>query len=179
MTTPFVGEIQMFGFNYNPYGWAFCNGAIMPIQQNAALYALLGVAYGGNGQSTFQIPNLVARAACGQGQGPGLTPRTLGEPFGVTDVSLTEQQMPAHRHTLTAFQQSNADKRSGAPVAGGGLSQPGSNSVKPFSSSAPTTPMSPAMLKPSTGSALPHANQQPYLAVNFCIALWGEYPSFG
>jgi len=178
MTTPFLGEIQMFGFSYNPYGWALCNGATVAIQQNTALFSLLGVTYGGNGVSTFQLPNLVSRAACGQGQGPGLTPRTLGETFGVSDVTLTQQQMPAHQHVLTAFQQSDTSKRSGVPVQGGGLSQPGSNAVKPFSSSPPTTPMSAGMLKPAGGNALPHANQQPYLAVNFCIALQGVFPIF-
>jgi microcystin-dependent protein len=178
MTSPFVGEIQMFGFDYNPYGWAFCNGATVPIQQNAVLYSLLGIAYGGNGQSTFQLPNLAARAACSQGTGPGLTPRERGETFGAASVTLTEGQMPAHQHVLTAFQQSDTTKRSGTPTTGGGLSQPGSNAVKPFSSSPPTTPMSPSMLKPFVGGALPHANQQPYLAVNFCIALTGVFPSF-
>lgn len=179
MTTPFVGEIQMFGFDFNPQGWAFCNGATLPIQQNTALFALLGVNYGGNGRNTFQLPNLVTRAACGQGQGPGLTPRVMGETFGDAAVTLNQLQMPAHQHVLTAFQQSDATKRSGVPVAGGGLSQPGSNAVKPFSSSPPTTPMSPGMLKPAAGDTLPHSNQQPYLAVNFCIALQGEFPSFG
>jgi microcystin-dependent protein len=178
MTTPFVGEIQMFGFDYNPYGWAFCNGATLPVTQNSVLYSLLGITYGGNGSSTFQLPNLVTRAACAQGAGPGLTPRRAGDTFGVTAVTLTEQQMPSHQHVLTAFQQSDPAKRSSAPVAGGGLSQPGSNAVKPFSTNPPTTPMSPTMLKPTSGAAQPHANQQPYLAVNFCIALTGDYPVF-
>ncbi|MFG3450228.1 MULTISPECIES: phage tail protein [unclassified Stenotrophomonas] len=179
MTTPFIGEIQMFGFDYNPYGWAFCNGTTLPVTQNTVLYSLLGVMYGGNGSSTFQLPNLVTRAACGQGTGPGLTPRRAGDAFGVTAVTLTEQQMPAHQHVLTAFQQGDTTKRSSTPVQGGGLSQPGSSTVKPFSSSPPNAPMSPTMLKPAAGGAQPHANQQPYLAVNFCIALTGDYPSFG
>ena len=178
MTTPFIGEIQMFGFNYFPNGWAFCDGSLVNIQQNTVLYALLGVNYGGNGSSNFRLPNLIARAACEQGQGPGLTNRRLGETFGVPEVALTTQQMPAHQHVLTAFQQSDTTKRSGTPVAGGGLSQPGSNAVKPFSSSPPNTPMSVNMLKPNNGGASAHSNQQPYLAVNFCIALQGVYPNF-
>lgn len=179
MTEPFVGEIQMFGFNFNPRGWAFCNGATLAIQQNTALFALLGTQYGGNGRTNFQLPNLFARGACSLGQGPGLTPRTMGETFGMQTVSLTTQEMPAHPHVLTAFLQSDTTKRTGTPVSGGGLSQPSSNAVKPFSASAPTTPMSPNMLRPFTDGNQPHSNQQPYLAVNFCIALEGIFPSFG
>jgi len=178
MTTPFVGEIQMFGFNYNPQGWAFCNGAIVPISQNSVLFALLGVTYGGNGTTHFQLPNLVARAACSQGQGPALTARQLGDTFGAAEVTLVPPQIPVHSHGLTAFQQSDANKRSGAPSVGGGLSQPGSNAVKPFSTSPPTTPMAPDMLAPTVGTTQPHSNQQPYLAVNFCIALQGVFPDF-
>lgn len=182
MTEPFLGEIQIFGFDFNPSGWAFCSGALLPIQQNTALYSLLGVQYGGDGRTTFQLPNLAARAACSQGSGPGLTPRTMGDTFGLTSVALTEQQMPAHQHGLTAYLQSDATKRTGVPVNGGGLSQPSTNVVKPFIAATPSTPttlMSPSMLKPSTGTAQAHANQQPYLAVNFCIALQGVFPAFG
>lgn len=179
MTTPFIGEIQMFGFNYSPSGWAFCDGTMMNIRQNTTLFSLLGTVYGGDGQNTFQLPNLMSRAACGSGQGPGLSPRSMGETFGTNSVTLTQLEMPAHQHVLTAFQQGDATKRSGTPVAGGGLSQPGSNAIKPFSESAPTTPMSPRMLQPITAPAQPHSNQQPYLAVNFCIALQGDFPSFG
>lgn len=178
MTTPFLGEIQVFGFNFSPAGWAFCNGATLSIQQNSALFALLGIQYGGNGSSTFQLPNLVARGACQQGQGPGLTSRPIGQPFGVNQVTLDATQLPAHRHTLTAFAQTDTTKRSGSPVTGGGLSLPTSNAVKPFSNAAPTTALSPSMLTPSAGGGQPHANQQPYLAVNFCIALQGAFPAF-
>lgn len=179
MTTPFIGEIQMFGFNFNPYGWAFCDGTLMPIQQNAALYSLLGTVYGGDGRTTFQLPNLMSRAACGNGQGIGLTTRSMGDAFGTSNVTLTQQEMPAHQHVLTAFQQGDTTKRSGTPSDGGGVSQPNSNSIKPFSESQPTTPMSPFMLEPFINGGQPHANQQPYLALNFCIALQGEFPSFG
>ena len=178
MSEPFIGEIQMFGFDYNPYGWAYCNGATMAVQQNTALYSLLGVAYGGNGTSTFMLPNLTSRAACSMGQGPGLTPRDMGETFGDFAVTLNQSQMPTHQHDITVFQQSDATKRSGTPTSGGGLCQPGANTVKPFSTAAPNTPMSPTMLKPVTNGGLPHSNQQPYLAVNFCIALNGVFPSF-
>lgn len=179
MTEPFVGEIQMFGFNFNPRGWAFCNGATLPIQQNTALYSLLGVNYGGNGSTTFQLPNLVARSACSQGQGVGLTARSLGSSFGVSAVTLNTQEMPIHQHTLTAFVQPDATKRGGMPGVGGGISQPSATTVKPFSTATPDTPMSPTMLKPANGGGQAHENRQPYLAVNFCIALQGVFPSFG
>lgn len=177
MTQAFLGEIQLFGFNYSPVNWASCNGTTLPLQQHTALFSLLGTQYGGNGTTTFQLPNLVMRAPCQQGSGPGLQPRIVGEAFGVAQVTLDQNQMPAHRHTLTAFAQTDAGKRSGVPVTGGGLSLPSSNAVKPFSNAVPDTALSPSMLGPSGGN-LPHSNQQPYLAVNFCIALQGVFPQF-
>lgn len=178
MTEPFLGQIQTFGFNFSPKGWAACNGATLAIQQNTALFALLGVQYGGNGTATFQLPNLVMRSPCQQGNGPGLSPRMIGETFGVAEVALTLPEMPAHRHTLNAFAPADISKRSGAPVAGGGLSMPASNAVKPFSNAAPNTALSPSMLAPNSGGNQSHENRQPYLAVNFCIALQGVFPSF-
>ena len=174
MTQPFIGEIQLFGFNFNPRGWAFANGALLPISQNTALFSLLGTNYGGNGTTTFQLPNFAGRAGCEQGSGPGLTPRSLGETFGVNTVTLTSNQIPSHNHVINAFAPANAN----APVANGGLSQPGSAANKVFSSGAPNTTFAPNMLQPSTGGGQPHQNQQPYLGVNFCIALQGVYPSF-
>lgn len=178
MTEPFIGQIQPFGFNFAPANWAFCNGATLAIQQNTALFSLLGIQYGGNGTNTFQLPNFSARATGGSGTGAGLSPRSVGDTFGVAQVTVSIDEMPAHRHTLTAFAQTDTTKRSGVPVAGGGLSLPGSNAVKPFSNAAPNAPLSPSMLQPSSGGSQPHANQQPYLAVNFCIALQGVFPSF-
>jgi microcystin-dependent protein len=174
MTEPYIGEIQLFGFNFNPRGWAFCNGATLPISQNTALFALIGVTYGGNGQTTFQLPNFAGRAGCEQGQGPGLSPRTLGETFGTNTVTLTGAQIPLHNHVINAF----APPTSGSPVANGGLSQPSVVANKPFSSGAPNTTLAPNMLQPNAGGGLPHQNQQPYLGVNFCIALQGIFPSF-
>lgn len=178
MSEPFIGEIQMFGFNFNPRNWAFCNGATLPIQQNTALFALLGTTYGGNGQTTFQLPNFAARAGCEQGQGPGLTDRNLGETFGVNTVTLTSTQIPLHNHGINGFLPQDASKRSGSPAINGGLSQPSSNANKVFAASAPNTTFAPNMLSPSQGGGLPHENQQPYLGVNFCIALQGVFPSF-
>lgn len=174
MTQPFIGEIQLFGFNFNPRGWAFANGATLPISQNTALFSLLGVTYGGNGQTTFQLPNFAGRAGCEQGTGPGLTQRSLGQTYGVNTVTLIGTQIPSHNHVINAFLPQN----SSSPVANGGLSQPSINTNKPFSSGAPNTTLAPNMLQPSTGGGFPHENQQPYLGVNFCIALQGIYPSF-
>ena len=174
MTQPFIGEIQLFGFNFNPRGWAFANGATIPIQQNTALFSLLGVTYGGNGQTTFQLPNFAGRAGCEQGNGPGLSPRTLGQTFGVNTVTLTSNQIPSHNHVINAYLPASA----GSPVANGGLSQPSKNANKTFNSSAPNTTFAPNMISPSQGGSQPHENQQPYLGVNFCIALQGAFPSF-
>lgn len=178
MTDPFLGQIQTFGFNFTPAGWAACNGATLSIQQNTALFSLLGIQYGGNGTTSFQLPNLVMRSPCQQGNGPGLSPRTIGDTFGVAQVPLATTELPAHRHTVNAFAPADIAKRSGAPVAGGGLSMPASNAVKPFSNATPNTALSPSMLAQSSGGNQAHENRQPYLAVNFCIALQGIFPSF-
>lgn len=180
MTEPFFGEIQIFAFPYAPEYWAFCNGAALPIRQFSPLYALLGTRYGGDGQTTFKVPNLSARAACSAGTGEGLTPRAVGQAFGVPAVTLTTQQMPAHTHELTAFVQNDTGLRASIPVVGGGLSMPGSNANKPYGGAepaVPNVPLPPQMVLPA-GGGLPHTNQQPYLAVNFCIALQGVFPQF-
>ncbi|MCI2263827.1 phage tail protein [Xanthomonas indica] len=177
MTEPYLGEIQLFGFDYNPYGWALCNGAVLPITQNSALYSLLGVAYGGNGSSTFQLPNFTARAGCQQGPGPGLTAHTLGSNFGSAGVSLQSTQIPMHQHGVNAFSQPDPAKKTGAPASGAALSSLNSTSERPFLAVAPNTQFSPTMVMP-TGKGLAHENRQPYLAVNFCIALSGDYPVF-
>ncbi len=178
MTQPFIGEIQLFGFNFNPRGWAFCNGATLPIQQNTALFSLLGTTYGGNGQTTFQLPNFAGRAGCQQGQGPGLTPRSLGETFGTNTVTLTSTQIPQHNHGINAFSQSDATKKSGSPSNGSALSSLGNGNAKPFIAAPINTQFAPNMIQPSAGGGQPHQNQQPYLGVNFCIALQGVFPSF-
>lgn len=175
MTQPFVGEIQVFGFNFAPRGWAQCNGALLSIPQNTALFALLGTTYGGNGTTTFALPNLIGRAACNQGQGPGLTRRTMGETFGQTAVSLTAQQMPSHQHGLTVYAQNDQTRRSHEPATGSALSNPGTGST--FVNSAPTTSFAPTLIGPA-GGGQSHENQQPFLAINICIALQGIFPSF-
>lgn len=175
MTEPFVGEIQAFGFNFAPRGWAQCNGALLSISQNTALFSLIGTTYGGNGTTTFALPNLMGRAACHRGQGPGLSDRGQGNAFGASSVTLSAAEMPPHQHALTLYAQPDQTVRSGEPAAGSAVSNPGTGS--PFVASTPTTTFAPSLMGP-TGGNQPHPNEQPYLGANFCIALQGVYPSF-
>ena len=177
MTEPFIGEIQIFGFQFNPRGWAFCNGATMSIAQNTALFSLLGTTYGGNGQTTFQLPTFIGRANMHRGQGPGLSPREIGEVYGTQTVALAQNEMPAHAHGMNAYSQTAVGSGTGTPVNGGGLSfLAGSTNARTFNAS-PDTTMAPYMLAGFNGGSQPHENQQPYLAMNFCIALEGIFPS--
>lgn len=176
MTTPYLGEVQIFGFNYAPYNWALCNGATLAISQYSTLYALLGTAYGGNGTSTFQLPNLTTRAPCSQGMGPGLSQRVMGQAFGEAAHTLISNEMPKHSHVPQAF--GGTGTRSPQPAANAALTSSGVfedyNNTQP-----PTTNTT---LLPTTvgiyGGSQPHENRQPFLAVNFCIALQGVYPNF-
>lgn len=174
MTTPYLGEVQIFGFNFAPYGWALCNGATLSISQYATLYALLGTAYGGNGTSTFQLPNLTARAPCSQGTGPGLTQRVIGQSFGESAHTLISNEMPMHNHTAQGC--GGAGTRSPQPAANAALTSSGVFEEYNKDQQSNTT------LLPSTlsiyGGSQPHENRQPFLAVNFCIALAGVYPQF-
>lgn len=176
MTTPYVGEIQVFGFNYTPYGWASCNGATLQIQQYTALFSLIGTQYGGNGVTTFQLPNFTGRAPCGQGQGTGLTQRVMGETFGTNTVQLDITQIPAHTHQLTLRRQTDASLQRNVPQAGDGLTSiTGTNAFVPAAT--PNTTLSPQAVA-AAGSGQAHENRQPMLALNFCIALQGEFPAF-
>ncbi|HEY0860380.1 MAG TPA: tail fiber protein [Pseudoxanthomonas sp.] len=179
MTEPYIGQIQLLGFNFAPTNWAFCNGATLPISQNTALFSLIGTIYGGNGQTTFQLPNFSGRAGCQQGNGPGLSPRSLGETFGVDTVTLTSNQIPQHNHGVNAYSQTAPGSGSHAPVANGGLSfLATSTSSRTFIATPLNTQLAPNMLQQNQGGGQPHQNQQPYLGVNFSIALQGVYPSF-
>jgi microcystin-dependent protein len=176
MTQPFLGEIQLFGFPFTPSNWAACNGATLSLQQNTALFALIGTFYGGNGTSTFQLPNLVSRAPGGFGPGGTTTARVIGETYGEFEHTLTIQEMPSHGHGLSVFVQQNAALRSSVPAAGSGLVTPATTS--PFvPNGAPSTTFAPTALTASGGSQ-PHENRQPFLGLNFCIALQGDFPSF-
>lgn len=180
MTEPFIGQIQIFGFNFAPRGWAACNGATLTIQQNTALFALLGTQYGGNGQSTFQLPNFANRAVDSATlpttpPPPGLTQRSMGETFGSNSVTLTTQEMPSHTHGVNISNQQVATKKAASPSAGNALGSPNANAF--VAGTAANAQFSPTLVLP-TGNNQPHENRQPYLAMNFCIALQGIFPSF-
>jgi len=170
MADPFVAEIRMFAGNFPPKGWALCNGQLLPISQNTALFSLLGTFYGGDGKSTFGLPNLQSRFPMHQGQGPGLSDRFLGESSGEAAVTLLANQIPAHGHGLKAA----LSPTTGTPAPDMMLSpvNGGAAIYKP-----PTNPqaMAPQTLSPAGGSQ-PHNNRQPYLALSFIIALQGAFP---
>ena len=173
MADPFVAEIRIFPFNFAPTGWAFCNGQILPISQNTALFSLLGTTYGGNGQSTFALPDLQGSAAMHQGQGPGLSLRDLGEQSGSETITLIITEMPAHTHTISG-------KVAGGTANPTNLVWGTSNAAKVAANFyAPAAP-APVNMNPGalsiTGSSLPHNNLMPYLTLNFNIALQGVFP---
>ncbi len=172
MSTPFIGEIRMFGGNYPPRGHALCNGQIMAISQNTALFSILGTNYGGDGRVTFGLPNLQGRAAIGAGQGNGLTNRFLGELGGKPSVNLDQTQMPSHNHSANA---SGGSGNSPSPLntiwSASGV---GRTPDAAYASSGNST-MAPNTLSPSGGNQ-PHNNFPPFLAVSFIIALSGIFP---
>jgi microcystin-dependent protein len=169
MTEPFLGEIRLFPYNFAPRGWAFCQGQILSIAQNTALFSLLGTTYGGNGQTTFALPDLRGRVPVSSGQGPGLSFYTLGEEAGVESVTLSQQQMPQHNHQV---QVNNAGSATGRPSG----AYPGQTSGNAYAPSTDGTTFAPQAISNSGGSQ-PHENRQPYLALNYCIALEGIFPS--
>lgn len=174
MSDPFIGEIQIYGFNFAPYNWAMCQGQLMPIQQNTALFSLLGTTFGGNGTSNYQLPNYVGNAACGQGQGPGLTQRDMGETFGSDSVALLLNEMPAHTHGARVYNQKKADLRTGIPSAGASLAV--TQTAGPYTNNNTVNTTFPVQTIGIAGNSQPHENQQPYLTLNFCISLAGVFP---
>jgi len=175
MSNPFLAEIRMFTGNFAPKGWAQCNGQLLPISQNTALFSLLGTFYGGDGKSTFALPNLQGSAPMNPGQGPGLSLHDLGETGGESAVTLLQTEMPAHSHAancLSTAGDSNAPNgNTWAATAGTGRGGGPPN----YSTAGPTTPMS-AVATSVSGGSQPHNNMSPYLAVTFIIALQGVFP---
>lgn len=172
MSEPFVAEIRIFAGNFAPRGWAFCNGQLLPISQNTALFSLIGTTYGGDGRTTTALPNLQGRIPMHPGRGPGLTPRRLGEKTGGETVTLSEAQMPHHTHALKAH------------VVPGTLNAPSSQRTLTTSRSAAAYQSSTTNLVsmasgalPNAGGSQPHNNMQPFLTMSFIIALVGLYPS--
>jgi microcystin-dependent protein len=170
MADPFVAEIRIFPFNFAPKGWAFCDGQLLPISQNTALFSLLGTTYGGDGKSTFRLPDLQGSVPMHPGQGPGLSLHDLGEVGGSQFVTLLESEMPAHTHGLRASLD-DADLR--VPTPSRSLAKT-SSSV--YASGTPNTNLAFQALSPA-GGGLPHNNMQPYLTLNFNIALQGVFPA--
>ena len=175
MSDQFVGEIRMFGFNFAPTGWALCNGQLLPLSQNTALFSLLGTTYGGDGKSNFALPNLEGSAPLQAGQGPGLPLYDLGQTGGTETVTLTSSEMPAHTHQPVRCNTDGGDQNSptgnvwslGGAILG----------LKMYASAAGSGPaMNAAAFSPAGGSQ-PHNNMPPFLTLNFCIALQGVYPS--
>ena len=172
MSSPYIGEIRMFAGNFAPVGWAFCNGALIPISENDALFILIGTTYGGDGQTTFALPNLQSRLPMHQGQGSGLSNRILGEQGGVETVTLTTNQIPVHSHPpLSVSGNGNQATPQNGVWAGVTSSIYTSNAPDPAGNAFNAT------LGGNTGGSQPHDNMMPYLAINFIISLFGIYPS--
>src|SRR4051795_1824134 len=166
---PFVAEIRIFPFNFAPKGWAFCDGQILPLSQNTALFSLLGTTYGGDGKSNFALPNMQGNVPMHPGQGPGLSLHNLGETGGSDTVSLLESEIPSHSHTVSAsLADGNAQSPDGQKLATG-------IGIGDYAAPGSITQLSPNALAPAGGSQ-PHNNLQPYLTLNFNIALQGVYP---
>jgi microcystin-dependent protein len=171
MASPFVAEIRIFGFNFAPTGWALCDGQLMPISQNTALFSLLGTFYGGDGKSTFALPNLQASAPVHQGQGPGLSEYFLGQQGGSESITLLINEIPIHNHFVVATPSpAETFAAQGNAIARG----VGMNPYQTISN-ANMTNMAFQILTPNGGS-LPHNNLMPYLTLTFCIALQGVFP---
>lgn len=167
MSEPFLGQIQCFGFNFAPRGWATCDGQILSIAQNTALFSLLGTMYGGNGQTTFALPDLRGRVSMHFGTGPGLSPYTQGEVSGSEAVTLLQTQIPSHNHLVNASTAEPTDSVPNGLLLGSSAIYTGGN---------PTSVMNPQSIG-FTGGSQPHSNLQPFLVLNWCIALEGIFPS--
>jgi microcystin-dependent protein len=175
MADPFVAEIRIFPFNFAPRGWAWCDGQLMPLSQNTALFSLLGTTYGGNGKSNFALPDLQGRAPMHQGQGPGLSLHDLGETGGSETVTLLESETPGHAHAMNG-QGSNSNLNDPANAV---LARPfGGGNLYKTPAGAPVVALSDQSIAPA-GSDQPHNNLMPYLTLYFCIALQGVYPPRG
>jgi len=172
MADPFVAEIRIFPFNFAPKGWAWCDGQLMPISQNTALFSLLGTTYGGDGKSNFALPDMQGNAPMHPGQGPGLSLHDLGETGGSETVTLLESEMPAHTHSLRAHNGDQADHQIPGPATS--LAQ-SANGNAYLSGSPALTPLAAQGITPAGGSQ-PHNNMQPYLTLYLNIALQGVFP---
>lgn len=168
---PFLGEIRIFAGNFAPKGWALCQGQLLPIQSNTALFSLIGTYYGGDGKTNFALPDLQGRTPLHRGQGPGLTQRSVGESGGSATVTLTTPEMPAHTHAARGVSTSTVSDPTNAYWSG----RSGRGAAAYYASGSPNTLLAPQAIVPAGGSQ-PHNNCSPYLAINYIIALSGIYP---
>lgn len=176
MSDPFIGEIRIFGFTFAPYNWAFCNGQRISISNNTALYAIIGTTYGGDGRTYFNLPNLGARVAINQGVAPTLSPYVIGANGGDTTVALTPNQLPSHTHTSYGDVDATTTSTSPKDLLLASIGVAGKN-LSFAQDSGTIVNMAPnAMQTAGLSPAAAHQNMQPYLPLNFCIALQGEYP---
>ena len=174
MADPYMGEIRIFGFPFVPVGWAACNGATIPLRQQTTLFALIGTTFGGNGSSTFQLPNLAARGFCGAGQGNGLQQHQLGDTFGETSVTLEVSQIAAHSHQVFAYEGGTATHTPG-PTPTSALSTSDLTSI--YTAATADQTFSPTAIT-QAGNGQAHENRQPGLPLLFCIATTGVFPDF-
>ena len=172
MSNPFVGEIRLFAGNFAPSGWALCDGELLSIAENAVLFSLLGTTYGGDGQTTFALPDLRGRLPIHRGSGPGLSSRTIGENGGAETVTLTVNQLPAHTHPMMAASSLSSDPNPQSKV----LAE--SRGMDVYLDDVPSTSMA-ASAVAAVGGSQPHDNTMPFLCVNFIISLFGIFPSQG
>jgi microcystin-dependent protein len=178
MQPPFLGQITLFPYNFAPFGWAMCEGQLLPISQNTALFSLLGTQFGGDGRSNFALPDLRGRVPIGQGQGPGLSPYVVGEQQGAEQVTLTAATDPAHSHAFLAFAAAaTTNAPNGAlPAEGHGSGRGGTFAVNTYAASGASVTLAAGEVGAAGGNQ-PHNNLQPYLTLNWCIAMQGIFPS--
>lgn len=179
MTQPYVGEVTIYAFNFAPRDWAYCNGAQVAIAQNPALFSIIGTTYGGNGTTTFALPNIQNNAVMAQGQGPGLSNYALGQLSGQDTVTLNQQQMPAHNHTISGYGPANQTDFKLAPFQNCwlGTREGGASTDFLFTQNPGGNQFFAAQVVSMAGNTQPHMNQQPSIGMNFCIALYGIFPS--
>jgi microcystin-dependent protein len=170
---PYVGEIRMFAGNFPPNGWMFCQGQTLPISENEVLFQLIGTTYGGDGEETFNLPNLASRVPIHMGTGPSGDTYQIGEMAGVESVTLTTQQVPIHTHTLRATLNQGSQN---PPATSMTLAQSPTQNVFPYGSDNPPATLNASSITPDGGSQ-PHENMQPFLCINFIISLFGVFPS--
>lgn len=180
-TSPFIGEVRAYGFNFNPRGWAFCQGQLLPISQNTALFSLLGTTYGGDGRTTFGLPDLQGRTPLGMGQGPGQPAYAWGQKAGTTQTTLLTSNLPPHTHSISASSAlpahggpGSADTPIGNVPAGSAASE---NYTAPGAANASLGGTTANLTVQPAGNGLPFGKMPPYLAINFCIALQGIFPA--